>query len=106
MNQLDGPDSPKKSGKYWGPWNKDMVDAVISLQDHTERACSNGGWMRSDRWGSYSGTGPLYNTTLNVLTLEVYYRYENAFGGGIRLADGAWQAKRSRHCQRGKAGHD
>ena len=84
LNQLDGPDSPRKSGKYWGPWNKDMVDAVISLQDHTERACSNGGWMKSDRWSSYSGTGPLYNTALNVLTLEVYYRYENAFGGAKR----------------------
>jgi hypothetical protein len=84
MNQLDGPDSPKKSGKYWGPWNKAMVDAVLSLQDHTERACTNGGWIQSDRWGNYSGGGPLYNTAINVLTLEVYYRYENAFGGSKR----------------------
>ena len=84
LNQLDGPDSPKKSGKYWNPWNKAMVDAVLALQDHTERACSNGGWIVSDRWGNYSGCGPLYNTALNVLTLEVYYRYENAFGGAKR----------------------
>jgi hypothetical protein len=61
-----------------------MVDAVTSLQDHTERACSNGGWILSDRWGNYSGVGPLYNTAMNVLTLEVYYRYENAFGGAKR----------------------
>jgi hypothetical protein len=40
--------------------------------------------MKSDRWGNYSGAGPLYNTAINVLTLEVYYRYENAFGGSKR----------------------
>ena len=82
LNQLDGPDSPRKSGKYWGPWNKAMVEAVLALQDHAERACSNGGWITTDRW-SYDG-GPLYTTALNTLTLEVYYRYENAFGAVSR----------------------
>jgi len=82
LNQLDGPDSPRKSGKYWGPWNKAMVDAVVSLQDTQERSCNRGGWMQPDRW-AYAG-GPIYSTAINVLTLEVYYRYENAFGGGKR----------------------
>jgi hypothetical protein len=82
LNQLDGPDSPRKSGKYWNAWNKAMVDCLLPLQDHTERACSNGGWLTPDRW-SYAG-GPLYSTAINVLTLEVYFRYENAFGGGKR----------------------
>ena len=82
LNQVDGPDAPKKSNKYWGPWNKAMVDAVLALQDHAERACTNGGWMVPDRW-TYDG-GPIYTTALNVLTLEVYYRYENAFGGSKR----------------------
>jgi hypothetical protein len=82
LNQIDGPDAPKKTNKYWGPWNKAMVDAVLQLQDHKERACTNGGWMVSDRW-AYDG-GPIYTTALNVLTLEVYYRYENAFGGSKR----------------------
>ena len=81
LNQLDGPDSPRKSGKYWNAWNKAMVDVVLGLQDHTERACTNGGWIKSDRWASYSGTGPVFNTTMAILTLEVYYRYDNAFGG-------------------------
>jgi hypothetical protein len=81
LNQLDGPDSPERSGKYWDRWNKAMVEAVLPLQDHTEHACTNGGWIVSDRWGSSSGAGPLYNTAINVLTLEVCYRYENAFGG-------------------------
>ena len=82
LNQLDGPDSPRKSGKYWNTWNKAMVDALLPLQDHTDRACSNGGWITPDRW-AYTG-GPLYTTAINVLTLEVYFRYENAFGGGKR----------------------
>jgi len=81
LNQFDGPDSPRKqTGKYWNPWNKAMVDAVLALQDQTERGCTTGGWIASDRWASASGAGPLYSTAMNVLTLEVYYRYPNAFG--------------------------
>ncbi len=78
LNQLDGPDSPKHTGKYWTPWNKAMSSALLELQDRTQGACSNGAWLVPDRW-SYTG-GPLYATALNVLTLEVYYRYGNAFG--------------------------
>jgi hypothetical protein len=77
--QFDGPGSPRRSGKYWSVWNNALLGAVLPLQDHTEGACTNGGWVVSDRWGSYSGAGPLYNTALNVLTLEVYYRYDNVF---------------------------
>ncbi len=84
LYQFDGPDSPRSSGKYWSPWNKAMVESVLALQDKNDRACSRGGWMNGDRW-SYTG-GPLYSTALNVLTLEVYYRYENAFGSGKDLA--------------------
>lgn len=93
LNQFDGPDAPRKTGKYWGPWNKKMVDAVIALQDATDdrkteadptkRACQTGGWIVPDRWGSHYG-GPIYQTAINVLTLEVYYRYDNAFGGAKR----------------------
>jgi hypothetical protein len=80
LNQLDGPDSPKKSGKYWAPWNKAMVDAVLALQDTSPRSCREGGWIMNDRWASASGAGAIYSTALSVLTLEVYYRYPNAFG--------------------------
>jgi hypothetical protein len=79
LNQIDGPDAPKKTNKHWGPWNKAMVDALLALQDKKERSCTNGGWMDLDRW-AYDHGGPLYTTAINVLTLEVYYRYENAFG--------------------------
>jgi hypothetical protein len=82
LNQFDGPDSPRRgAGKYWEPWNKDLIASLISLQDQSKarNACSRGGWLESDRWGGHTGYA-LYNTSLNVLTLEVYYRYENAFG--------------------------
>jgi hypothetical protein len=82
LNQFDGPDSPARSGKFWGPWNKAMVDALLALQDHKDKACSNGGWVVPDRW-AHAG-GPIYATAINTLTLEVYYRYENAFGGAKR----------------------
>jgi hypothetical protein len=81
LNQFDGPDSPRKSSKYWGPWNEAMKEAVLSLQDDTKErdVCSRGGWLVDDRW-SHAG-GAIYNTAINTLTLEVYYRFENAFGG-------------------------
>lgn len=78
LHQFDGPDSPKASGKYWGPWNKAMVARLIELQNHDPKACHHGGWLVPDRW-CHSG-GPVYATAINVLTAEVYYRYANAFG--------------------------
>jgi hypothetical protein len=81
LNQFDGPDSPRKDSKYWGPWNAAMTDAILELQDDNEErdVCSRGGWLVDDRW-SHAG-GPIYNTAINTLTLEVYYRFANAFGG-------------------------
>ena len=91
LHQFDGPDSPRpgKKGEYWEPWNKAMIDALLELQDKTklEDVCSRGGWLVPDRW-SLSG-GPIYSTALSTLTLEVYYRYENAFGAGKKLAGGS-----------------
>ncbi len=80
LNQFDGPDSPRKGGTYWDPWNKAMTRAILDLQDKDEErdVCTRGGWLAGDRW-SYAG-GPIYATAINVLTLEVYYRYANAFG--------------------------
>lgn len=78
LNQFDGPDSPSKTNAYWGPWSKALVESVLALQDHTERDCRNGGWLVADRW-TYQG-GPIYTTAINLLTLEGYYRYDNALG--------------------------
>jgi hypothetical protein len=81
LNQFDGPDSPKRTNKYWKPWNRALTDVLLPLQTPAEskpKSCAEGGWTTPDRW-SYAG-GPIYRTAMNVLTLEVYYRYENAFG--------------------------
>jgi hypothetical protein len=85
LNQFDGPGSPRPDhGKYWDAWNNAMITAVLQLQDDTKEGgqCSRGGWLTPDRW-CYAG-GPVYATALNVLTLEVYYRYENAFGVTVK----------------------
>lgn len=82
LNQFDGPDSPRKgSGKYWDGWNKALIEAILPIQNESKErdVCSRGGWLDPDRWGGHTGHS-LYSTALNVLTLQVYYRYENAFG--------------------------
>jgi hypothetical protein len=78
LYQFDGPESPKHSDKFWGPWQKELVRTLVELQAREKGRCSHGAWLTPDRW-SHTG-GPLYATALNVLTLEVYYRYDNAFG--------------------------
>jgi hypothetical protein len=82
LNQFDGPDSPRKgAGKYWEPWNKALIASILKLQDDSKErdVCTRGGWLVDDRWAGNHGYS-IYNTALSVLTLEVYYRYENAFG--------------------------
>jgi hypothetical protein len=82
LNQFDGPDSPKRSKKYWNKWNEALIETLLPLQD-TSNTCCRGGWPTPDRW-SHAG-GPIYRTAINVLTLEVYYRYENAFGAAAAV---------------------
>jgi squalene-hopene cyclase-like protein len=80
LNQLDGPDSPRKgAGKYWEPWNRALIEALLELQDKSREheVCARGGWLAAAR-GNARGLA-LYNTAMNVLTLEVYYRLENVF---------------------------
>jgi hypothetical protein len=81
LNQFDGPESPRKGSRYWDQWNKAMQSSVLATQDQTEKVCTHGGWVIGDRW-SLNG-GPIYATAINVLTLEVYYRYPNAFGSRL-----------------------
>jgi hypothetical protein len=83
LHQFDGPDSPREGqkGMYWKPWNEAMIETLLELQDESKERdiCSRGGWLAPDRWGMGHG-GPIYATAISTLTLEVYYRYENAFG--------------------------
>jgi hypothetical protein len=82
LHQIDGPGSPRRTGRWWEPWNAAMTGALLPLQETGEGLCAAGAWLVPDRWGFQDG--PVYATALAVLTLEVYYRYENAFGARRR----------------------
>ncbi len=76
MFQYDGPD-----GALWNKWNEPMKNAIVPNQKTSKDGCQNGSWNPDeDRWG-FEG-GRVYAVAINALTLEVYYRYPNVFGGG------------------------
>ena len=62
--------------KDWERWNPRVREALIATQI-TGDSCENGSWdplsPNRDRWGGSGGR--LFQTSLSVLTLEVYYRY-------------------------------
>lgn len=58
-------------GDAWKDWNAKMRDYLIATQDKTDRS-SAGSW---DSHGEHHTAGRLMQTSLCVLTLEVYYRY-------------------------------
>ena len=73
--QYDGPDGP-----VWLKWNEPMKNAIVPHQKGRADGCRIGSWdPESDRWG-FEG-GRVYAAAMNCLTLEVYYRYANVFGG-------------------------
>lgn len=78
LQEFDGESSPARTGRYWGPWSKALLEAVLPLQTHSEHDCSDGGWLTSDRWGNASGAGPLYNTSVNVRTLEICFNPDSS----------------------------
>ena len=74
--QYDGPDGP-----IWLKWNEPMKNAIVPHQKGRADGCRIGSWdPEPDRWG-FEG-GRVYAAAINCLTLEVYYRYANVFGGG------------------------
>ena len=62
--------------KEWERWNPHVREALIRTQIHAD-GCPNGSWdpqfPSPDRWGVTAGR--LFQTSLSILTLEVYYRY-------------------------------
>ncbi len=73
--QYDGPEGP-----MWKKWNEPMKNALVPNQKTGKDGCQNGSWDPAiERWG-FEG-GRVYATAINALTLEVYYRYANVFGG-------------------------
>lgn len=60
-------------GSEWDTWNRQMRKLLIESQVKT--GCTAGSWEpATDSWGKESG-GRIMVTSLNCLTLEVYYRY-------------------------------
>jgi hypothetical protein len=72
--QFDGP-----VGGKWRSWNEPMKKALVEHQNLRASGCRNGSWEPVDRWSCEGGR--VYATAINALTLEVYYRYANVFGG-------------------------
>ncbi|MGZ3353769.1 MAG: prenyltransferase/squalene oxidase repeat-containing protein [Isosphaeraceae bacterium] len=62
--------------KDWERWNLRVREELIKTQVKDE-TCASGSWDPShpspDHWGAIAGR--LFETSLSVLTLEVYYRY-------------------------------
>ncbi len=63
-------------GEYWKQWNPRMKTALVDHQI-TRKGCARGSWPVVDPWCSKGGR--VYATAINVLTLEIYYRYPRVF---------------------------
>ena len=64
-------------GEPWKRWNGAIRDRVIGLQVQGE-GCERGSWPPNDQYGGKGGR--IYSTSLAVLTLEVYYRFQRIAG--------------------------
>jgi len=58
-------------GRYWKAWNGPMKNALVPTQKR--EGCENGSWDPAGAWGSAGGR--VYATAINILSLEIYYRY-------------------------------
>lgn len=85
LYQYDGP-----TGQYWSAWNKAMIAAIVPNQKTAKDDCADGSWESDTKAGfgrwAFEG-GRVYVTAINTLTLEIYYRYDSAFGGNARGGD-------------------
>ncbi len=76
--QYDGP-----AGPSWRKWNTCMADVLCNHQHVRKDGCLDGSWDTNvDRWTKRGGR--VCATAMNVLTLEVYYRYASVFGSDKR----------------------
>ena len=61
-------------GEAWKTWNEKMREQLIAKQEKNQSHANFGSWSPAgDQWGRAGGR--LMITSLNLLTLEVYYRY-------------------------------
>jgi hypothetical protein len=59
-------------GERWDAWNHFLVKVVLPLQSRAVH--EDGSWAPDGNWIGSMG-GRVFTTAMNVLTLEVYYRY-------------------------------
>ena len=65
-------------GTHWKSWNDAMKTAIIEHQRMEADRDERGSWDPIDCWSPEGGR--IYATTLNCLSMEVYYRYGKVLG--------------------------
>jgi len=65
-------------GTPWKKWKKAMVPTVVKSQHDDGSGARKGSWDPIGPWGADGGR--VYATALQVMCLEVFYRYERVFG--------------------------
>ncbi|MHC5021242.1 MAG: hypothetical protein ACYTGX_14245, partial [Planctomycetota bacterium] len=65
-------------GNDWAVWERGMKQAIVKTQ--RRGGDEHGSWDPQSAWGGAGGR--VYATAINVLSLEIYYRYSKVLGGG------------------------
>ena len=65
-------------GVHWKAWNGAMKKALVDTQ--RRGGDESGSWDPTSAWGHAGGR--VYATAINILSLEIYYRYAKILGGG------------------------
>jgi len=60
-------------GRYWNRWSSTLRDVLARTQRIGKGSCIHGSWDPVGKWGMVGGR--VYATAINVLTLEIWYRY-------------------------------
>jgi len=63
----------QSGGEVWQTWNKYLKETLVKAQT-TNTTPETGSWAPVDRWNFYGGK--LYTTSMAILTLQSYYRYD------------------------------
>jgi len=79
MFQNDGPKGPA-----WSKWNEVMREHLINTQEKKGGIHRVGSWWfpNDNTHHEADAGGRLYHTAMSVMTLQVYYRYENKYTSG------------------------
>lgn len=62
-------------GEPWEKWNTHLSNTLLERQVKTGEAA--GSWPPEGQWGGAAGR--VYSTAINILNLEIYYRYRPSF---------------------------